>query len=106
MLTCGHPIAHYGQQGYVANQQNHNMYKVFEDSALVTDKDGSVATITQQTAANISTGSTLGNTYAALLPTANPSPSPNNYAAVAAAINPLFCQSNSNLVTHAKLVVA
>ncbi len=51
-----------GQQGYVANQHNHNMY------ALVTDDDGSVATITQQTAANVTTGSTLGNMYAALMP--------------------------------------
>jgi hypothetical protein len=54
------------------------MYNVLEDGASVTDDDGSIATITQQTAANITTGSTLGNTYAALLPTANPSPSPNS----------------------------
>jgi hypothetical protein len=37
-----------GQQGYVANQHNHNMYNVIEDGALVTDNNGSVATITQQ----------------------------------------------------------
>jgi hypothetical protein len=45
--------------------------------------------MTQQMAANITTGSTLGNTYAALLPTAYPFPSPNNYTAAAAAINQL-----------------
>jgi hypothetical protein len=77
------------QQGYVANQHNHNMYNVLEDGASVTDDNGSVAMITQHTAANITTGSTLGNTYAALLPTANPSPSPNKHAAAAAAINQL-----------------
>ncbi len=65
------------------------MYNVLEDGALVTDNNGSAATITQQTAVNVTTGSTLGNTYAALLPMANPSPSPNNYAAA-----------------HAKLVIA
>jgi hypothetical protein len=78
-----------GQQGYVANQHNQNMYNMLEDGALVSDDDGSVAIITQQTAANFTTSSTLGNTYAALLPTAYPSLSPNNYAAVAAAINQL-----------------
>ncbi len=77
------------QQGYVVNQHNQNMYNVLEDGASVTDKDGSVATITQQTAANVTTGSTLGNTNAAAMPTANSSPSPNKYAAVAAAINQL-----------------
>jgi hypothetical protein len=45
--------------------------------------------ITQQTAANVTTDSTLGNTYAVLLPTANPSPSPNNYAGAAAVIKQL-----------------
>jgi hypothetical protein len=74
-----------GQQDYVANQHNHNMCNVLEDDALVTDDDGSITMITQQTAANVTTGSTLGNTYAAL--TANLSPSLNEYAAVAAAIN-------------------
>jgi hypothetical protein len=77
------------QQVYVANQHNHNMYNVLEDSASVTDDNGSVATITQQTAANVTTGSTLGNMYTASMPMANPSPSPNNYAAVVAAINQL-----------------
>jgi hypothetical protein len=77
-----------GQQGYVANQHNHNMYKMLEDGAWVTDENGSNAMITQQTAANVTTGTTLGNTYAALLP-ANPSPSPNKYAAAAVAINQL-----------------
>jgi hypothetical protein len=76
-----------GQQDYVANQHNHNMYNVLEDGALVTDNNGSVATITQQTAANITTGSTLGNTYAAS--TANPRMSPNKYTATAAVINQL-----------------
>ncbi len=95
-----------GQQGYVANQHNHNMYNVLEDGTLVTDDDGSVATITQQTAANITTGSTLGNTYAASLPTANPSPSPNECAAVAAAINQLSTNQTAmwshmqNLLLH------
>jgi hypothetical protein len=65
------------------------MYNLLEDGALVTDNNGSIATITQKTAANITTGSTLGNTYAASLPTANPSPSPNKYAAAATAINQL-----------------
>jgi hypothetical protein len=78
-----------GQKGYVANQHNHSMYNVLEDGALVTNDKGSVATITQQTAANITTGSTLGNTYAALLSLANPSLSPNEYAAAATAINQL-----------------
>jgi hypothetical protein len=95
-----------GQQGYVANQHNHNMYNVLEDGILATDNNGFVATITQQTAANVTPGSTLGNTYAALLPMANPSPSPNKYAAAAAAINPTFCQSNADVVAHAKLVIA
>jgi hypothetical protein len=45
--------------------------------------------ITQQTAANITTGSTLGNMYAVSLPMANPSPSPNDYAAAAVVINQL-----------------
>jgi hypothetical protein len=49
------------------------MYNALEGSASITDDDGSIATITQQTAANVTTGSTLGNRYAALLPTANPS---------------------------------
>ncbi len=61
---------------------------MLEDGAWVTDENGSNAMITQQTAANVTTGTTLGNTYAALLP-ANPSPSPNKYAAAAVAINQL-----------------
>jgi hypothetical protein len=76
-----------GQQGYVANQHNHNMCNMLEDGALVTDDNGSITTITQQTADNVTTGSTLSNTYAALMPTANSSPSPNDYAAAASAIN-------------------
>jgi hypothetical protein len=55
-----------GQHGYVANQHYHIIYNLFEDSVLVTSNDASVATITQQSAANVSTGSTLGNLYAAL----------------------------------------
>ena len=65
------------------------MYTLLEDGALGTYDDGSVATITQQTAANVTTGSTLGIKYAALLPPANPLLSPNKYAAAAAAINQL-----------------
>jgi hypothetical protein len=65
------------------------MYNVLEDGALVTDNDGSVTTITQYTAAYVTTGSTLGSRYAASMPTANPSPSPNKYAVVAMAINQL-----------------
>ncbi len=60
---------------------------MLEDGALVTDDNGSITTITQQTADNVTTGSTLSNTYAALMPTANSSPSPNDYAAAASAIN-------------------
>jgi hypothetical protein len=95
-----------GQQGYVANQHNHNMYSLLEDGALVTDDNGSVTTITQQNAANVTTESTLGNTYAALVPTANPSPSPNNYAAAADAINQLSTNQTAmwlhmqNLLLH------
>ncbi len=48
-----------GHQGYVAHQHNHNMYNVLEDGALVTDDKASITTIIQQTAANITTGSTL-----------------------------------------------
>jgi hypothetical protein len=95
-----------GQHSYVANQHSHIMYNVLEDGASVTDDNGSVAMITQQTAANITAGSTPGNTYAALLSTANPSPSPNNYAAVAAAINLLSANQTAmwshmqNLLLH------
>jgi hypothetical protein len=38
-----------GQEGYVANQHNHNMYNVLEDGASNTDNDAAVATMTQQT---------------------------------------------------------
>jgi hypothetical protein len=78
-----------GQQGYVANQHHDNMYNLLEKGASVTVNNGSAAMITQQTAANVTTGSTLGNTYAASMPTANPSLSPNKYAVVAVAINQL-----------------
>ncbi len=71
----------------MANQHNHNMYNVLEDGALVTDNNGSATTITQQTAANITTCSTLGNMYEAL--TANLSPSPNKCSAAVAMINQL-----------------
>ncbi len=77
-----------GQHGYVANPNN-NMFQVLEDGASVTDDDTSVATITNQTAANTTTGSTLDNTYAASLAPANPSPSPQDYVAAATAINQL-----------------
>ncbi len=73
----------------MANQHNCNMFNVLEDGASVKDDKGSVAMITQQTAANITTGSTLGNTYAASLPPANHFSSPNEYAAADAAINQL-----------------
>jgi hypothetical protein len=78
-----------GQQGYVANQQNHSMYNLLEDGASNTNNNVSVATSTQQMAANVTTGSTLGGTYAASLAPTNPSPLPQAYAAVATAINQL-----------------
>ncbi len=77
-----------GQHGYVANLNN-NMFQVLEDGAPVTDVDTSVATITNQTAANATTDSTMDNTYAASSATANPSPSPQVYAAAATVINQL-----------------
>jgi hypothetical protein len=78
-----------GQHGYVANHNN-NMFRVLEDGALGTDDDASITTSTNQTAANVTTGSTLGNTYEATLPPNNPSPSPQQeYAAAAVAINQL-----------------
>jgi hypothetical protein len=45
-----------------------------------TNDNASVATITQQTSANATMGSTLGGTYAALLAPTNPSPSMQDYA--------------------------
>jgi hypothetical protein len=47
-----------GQHGYVANPNN-NMFQVLEDGASITDDNTS---ITHQTAANATTGSTLDNT--------------------------------------------
>ncbi len=78
-----------GQQGYVANQHNHNMYNVLEYRASNTGDNAAVATMTQQTAANVLMGRHLGGTYAALLAPTNPSPSPQAYAAVAMAMNQL-----------------
>ncbi len=78
-----------GQHGCVANQHNHYIYNMLEDGALVTDDNASVAAITQQTAANDTMDSTLGNTYAALSFPTIPSPSPQAFAAVATAINQL-----------------
>ncbi len=78
-----------GQQGYVANHNN-NMFCVLEDGASVTKDDASVAIITNQTAANVTMDSTLGNTYKASLAPTNPSLSPQQeYAAAATAINQL-----------------
>jgi hypothetical protein len=65
------------------------LYNVLEDGDLVTDNNGSIATITQQAAANVTTGSTLGNTYVVSLPMANSSPSTNEYTGAAAAISQL-----------------
>ncbi len=82
------------------------MYNMLEDGAFVTDDNGSITTITQQTSANVTTSSTLGNTYTALLPTATPSPSPNEYFCSGRGNQPTFHQSNGNVVAHEKLVVA
>jgi hypothetical protein len=64
-----------GQQGYAANHNN-NMFCVLEDGGSVTEYNASVATITNQTAAKDTMGSTLGNTYKASFSPTNPSPSP------------------------------
>jgi hypothetical protein len=78
-----------GQQGYVANHNN-NMFQVLEDGASATNDEASVATITNQTAANVTMGSTLRNTYEASLAPTNPSLSPQQeYAAATTAINQL-----------------
>jgi hypothetical protein len=77
-----------GQYGYVANHNN-NMFQVLEEGVSVTNDDASVATITNHTAANATTDSTLGNTYTASLAPANPLPSPQEYAAAATAIKQL-----------------
>jgi hypothetical protein len=77
-----------GQHGYVANHNN-NMFQMLEEGASVTDDDASVVTITDHTAANATTDSTLGNIYAVSLAPANPSPSPQEYVAAAAAIKQL-----------------
>jgi hypothetical protein len=78
-----------GQQRYVANHKN-NMFRVLEDGASVTDDNTSVATNTNQTAANVTTGSTLVNTYEASLAPTNLSLSPQQeHTAAAAAINQL-----------------
>jgi hypothetical protein len=78
-----------GQQGYVTNHNN-NMFRVLEDGASATNDDAFVTTITNQTAANVTMGSTLGNTYEASLAPTNPSLSPQQeYAAAAATINQL-----------------
>jgi hypothetical protein len=50
-----------GQQGYVADHNN-NMFRVLEDSVSVTNDNASIATNTNQTAANVTMGSTLGDT--------------------------------------------
>jgi hypothetical protein len=83
-----------GQHEYVAIPNN-NMFQVLEDGASITDDDMSVPTITNQTAANATTGSTLDNTYAALLAPANPSQSSQEYAAAATAINQLFANQTA-----------
>jgi hypothetical protein len=75
------------QHRYVANPNNN--LQVLEDGVSITDDDTSVATIMNQTAANATTGSTLDNIYNASLAPANPSPSPQDYVAVATAINQL-----------------
>jgi hypothetical protein len=74
-----------GQHGYVANPNN-NMFQVLEDGASVTDDNMS---ITHQTVDSATTSSTLDNTHAASLAPANPSLSPQDYVAVATAINQL-----------------
>jgi hypothetical protein len=51
--------------------------------------------MTQQTAANVTAGSTLGSTYAARLAPTNPSPSPKDYAAGAMAINQLLANQTA-----------
>jgi hypothetical protein len=84
-----------GQHSCDDNQHNHNIYNVLEGGALVTNNNASIATITHHTAANVTMGSTLGNTYAALLAPTNPSPSLQDYAAAAMAINQLLANQTA-----------
>jgi hypothetical protein len=79
MSTCCHPIAHY----WTARLCD----KVLEDGALNTKYDAFVATMTQQTAAIVTMGSTLGGMNAALLTPTNLSPLLQDCTAAAMAIN-------------------
>ncbi len=85
-----------GQHLHVPNPNN-TMFQVLEDGASVTDEDTS---LTHQTAANATTGSTLDNTYTAYYAPANPSPSPQDYVAGATAINQLSTNQTMAMWAH------